>query len=85
MLENRNGTLYEVGPGSNLPGVGKVETIKRIDGKVVVTTPKGTITSALEPPRRPAVSPAAGILGFQPRTISTGGRRRLGAARFALL
>jgi hypothetical protein len=54
VLENRTGALYEIGPGSNLPGVGKVETIKRIDGKVVITTPKGTITSALEPPRRPA-------------------------------
>ena len=54
VLENRTGALYEIGPGSNLPGVGKVETIKRIDGKVVITTPKGTITAALEPPRRPA-------------------------------
>ncbi len=52
VLESRNGTLFEVGPGSTLPGVGKVETIKRVDGKVVVTTPKGTITSSLEPPRR---------------------------------
>ena len=54
ILENRNGRLYEVGPGSNLPGVGQIETIKRVDGKVVVTTPKGIITSSLEPPRRPA-------------------------------
>ena len=53
VLENRNGTLFEVGPGSMLPGVGKVETVKRVDGKVVVTTPKGVITSSLEPPRRP--------------------------------
>jgi hypothetical protein len=53
VLESRTGTLFEVGPGSNLPGVGKVETIKRIDGKIVITTPKGTITSSLEPPRRP--------------------------------
>jgi hypothetical protein len=53
LLESRNGTLFEVGPGSMLPGVGKVETIKRVDGKVVVTTPKGIITSSLEPPRRP--------------------------------
>ena len=54
ILESRTGTLYEVGPGSTLPGVGKVETIKRVDGKFVFTTPKGTITAALEPPRRPA-------------------------------
>jgi hypothetical protein len=53
VLESRTGTLYEVGPGSMLPGVGKVETIKRVDGKFVITTPKGTITAALEPPRRP--------------------------------
>jgi hypothetical protein len=53
LLESRNGTLFEVGPGSMLPGVGKVETIKRVDGKVVVTTPKGIIASSLEPPRRP--------------------------------
>jgi hypothetical protein len=53
VLESRRGTLFEVGPGSNLPGVGKVETIKRVDGKIVVTTPKGIITSSLESPRRP--------------------------------
>jgi hypothetical protein len=52
VLESRRGTLFEVGPGSNLPGVGKVETIKRVDGKIVVTTPKGIITSSLESPRR---------------------------------
>jgi hypothetical protein len=52
VLENRKGTLFEVGPGATLPGVGKVETIKRVDGKVVVTTPKGIITSSLEPARR---------------------------------
>ena len=54
VLESRTGALYEVGPGSNLPGVGKVETVKRVDGKVIVTTPKGIITSALETPRRRA-------------------------------
>ena len=57
MLESRSGALFEVGPGSNLPGVGKVETIKRVDGKVVVTTPKGIIASALDPPRRPHFLP----------------------------
>lgn len=54
VLESRTGTLYEVGPGSTLPGIGRIETIRRVDGKIVVTTPKGTITSALEQPRRPA-------------------------------
>ena len=57
LLESRSGTLFEVGPGSNLPGVGKIETIKRVDGKVVVTTPKGTIAAALDPPRRPYYMP----------------------------
>ena len=57
LLESRNGRLFEVGPGSNLPGVGKVEAIKRVDGKIVVTTPKGVIASALEPPRRPYTLP----------------------------
>ena len=52
VLESRDGTLFDVMPGATLPGVGKIETIKRVDGKVVVTTPKGTITSSLESPRR---------------------------------
>jgi hypothetical protein len=55
VIQSRTGTLYEVGPGSMLPGIGRIETIRRVDGKIVVTTPKGTITSsALEPPQRPA-------------------------------
>lgn len=45
LLESRAG-LFEVGPGSNLPGVGRVESIKRQDGRWVVTTPKGVIVSA---------------------------------------
>jgi hypothetical protein len=53
VIENRSGTLFEVGPGSNLPGLGRVESIKRQDGRVVVTTPKGVITSQVET-RRPA-------------------------------
>ncbi len=53
VLENRaTGALYEVGPGSNLPGVGRVESIKREDNRVIVVTAKGIISSALEPPRR---------------------------------
>jgi hypothetical protein len=54
VVENRNGQLFEVGPGSNLPGVGKIESIKREDGRVVVATPKGIIVSSAEPRRRPA-------------------------------
>ena len=53
VIENRNGELYEVGPGSNLPGLGKVEAVKREDGRVVVVTPKGIIASAFEQRRPP--------------------------------
>lgn len=52
LLESRTGALYEIGPGSTLPGVGKVETIKRVDGKYVITTPRGAFAAALEPPPR---------------------------------
>ena len=52
LVESRSGELYDVGPGSNLPGLGKVETIKREDGRVVVVTPKGIIVSSLDQPRR---------------------------------
>jgi hypothetical protein len=44
LLENRYG-VYEVEAGSNVPGVGRVESIKRQDGRWVVVTPKGLITS----------------------------------------
>lgn len=44
MIESRSG-LYEVGPGSNIPGLGRIETIKRIDGRWAVVTPRGLIFS----------------------------------------
>ena len=44
LVESRYG-LYEIGPGAPLPGVGRVETIKRQDGRWVVVTPKGLIVS----------------------------------------
>lgn len=44
LLENRYG-VYEVEAGSNVPGVGRVESIKRQDGQWIVVTPKGLITS----------------------------------------
>jgi hypothetical protein len=44
LLENRYG-LYEVEAGANVPGVGRIETIKRQDGRWVVVTAKGLITS----------------------------------------
>ncbi len=53
VVESRNGVLFEVGPGSNLPGLGKVETIKRENGRVVVVARNGTILASAEP-RRPA-------------------------------
>jgi hypothetical protein len=44
LVESRSG-LYEIGPGAPLPGLGRVETIKRQDGRWVVVTPKGLIVS----------------------------------------
>lgn len=44
MIESRNG-LYEVGPGSTIPGLGRIESIKRIDGRWAVVTPRGLIVS----------------------------------------
>lgn len=52
VVESRNGTQFRVGPGSNVPGLGRVETIKRENGKVVVVTASGIIAASLEP-RRP--------------------------------
>jgi hypothetical protein len=43
LIEAANGRLFEVGPGSNIPGVGRVESIKRQEGQWVVLTPKGLI------------------------------------------
>ena len=39
------GDIYEVTPGAPLPGLGRVEDIKRRDGRWVVITPKGLIVS----------------------------------------
>jgi hypothetical protein len=44
-LLERGDTLYEVMPGAELPGIGKVQTITRQDGRWVVVTPKGLIVS----------------------------------------
>jgi hypothetical protein len=40
-----HGDVYQVVPGAPLPGLGAVESIKRQDGRWVVTTPKGIIVS----------------------------------------
>jgi hypothetical protein len=45
MVESRFG-IFEVAPGAPLPGVGKVEAIRRQDGRWVVVTPKGLIVSS---------------------------------------
>lgn len=46
MIENERLGLYEVVPGADLPGVGRVQTIRRQDGRWVVVTPKGLIVSS---------------------------------------
>lgn len=56
VVESRNGVLFEVGPGSNLPGLGKVETIKRENGRIVVVAKNGTILASAEA-RHPAPPP----------------------------
>ena len=39
------GETFDVVPGAPLPGLGRIETIKQIDGRWVVVTPKGLITA----------------------------------------
>lgn len=46
VLVEGHGDIYEVVPGANLPGLGRVESIRRIDGRWIVQTPKGLIVSA---------------------------------------
>lgn len=45
MVDHDRLGLFEVVPGANLPGIGRVEAIRRQDGRWVVVTPKGLITS----------------------------------------
>jgi hypothetical protein len=52
VVQSRNGTLFEVGPGSHLPGLGRVESIKRENGRVVVVAQNGTIAGSVAQ-RRP--------------------------------
>ncbi|WP_137042529.1 hypothetical protein [Pseudolabrys sp. FHR47] len=44
-VQGRSGDVYQVVPGAPLPGLGPVESIRRLDGRWVVTTPKGIIVS----------------------------------------
>lgn len=43
-VENR-GEVYQIVPGAPLPGLGPVQSIKRLEGRWVVSTPKGIIVS----------------------------------------
>jgi len=45
LVESRFGGIFDVGAGSVLPGVGRVDSIKRQDGQWLVLTARGTITS----------------------------------------
>jgi hypothetical protein len=46
LVESRYGGFFAVSAGSVLPGIGRVDMIKRQDGHWVVLTARGTITSA---------------------------------------
>jgi hypothetical protein len=46
MVENKYGSVFFVGPGSSLPRLGSVETVKRQDGQWIVVTEHGLITSS---------------------------------------
>jgi hypothetical protein len=46
LVENRRGDIFEITDDSTLPGLGRVEGIKRQDGQWVVVTARGLITSA---------------------------------------
>jgi hypothetical protein len=43
-VESR-GDIYQITPGAPLPGLGPVESIRRLEGRWVVKTPKGIIVS----------------------------------------
>jgi hypothetical protein len=45
LVESRYGGLFDVGAGSMLPGLGRVENVRRQDGQWVVITARGMITS----------------------------------------
>lgn len=40
-----HGDIYQIVPGAPLPGLGAVKSVKRLDGRWVVTTPRGIIVS----------------------------------------
>jgi hypothetical protein len=48
IVRNPSGLLYEITTGSEVPGLGTVETVKRSGKRVTVVTPRGIITAVLE-------------------------------------
>jgi hypothetical protein len=46
LVENRYGGMFDIATGSVLPGLGRVESVKRQDGQWVVVTAHGVIFSA---------------------------------------
>jgi hypothetical protein len=52
MIEGRRGEILEVSPGDMVPGIGRVDAIRRQDGRWVVVTPKGLIVAAARPRER---------------------------------
>jgi hypothetical protein len=56
LVQARNGTLFEVAPGSKLPGLGRVESVKQDHGQVVVVAQNGTIAGSVAQ-RRPGFVP----------------------------
>ena len=55
LVENRRGDIFEITGGSMLPGLGRMEAIKRQDGDWVVVTVRGII----DPQGRPSFRPSA--------------------------
>jgi hypothetical protein len=48
IVRNPSGRLYEVASGSEVPGLGIVENVRRTGKRVTVVTPRGVITAVLE-------------------------------------
>jgi hypothetical protein len=46
LVENRFGAIFDVAAGSILPGLGRVDAIKRQDNQWIVVTARGVIYSA---------------------------------------
>jgi hypothetical protein len=46
LVESKFGAVFDVSAGSVIPGLGKVETIKRQDGQWIVVTARGLISSS---------------------------------------